>query len=108
MGKIETEVAAGYQRIKLKVKPGWDLEILERVRSRSPNILLSCDANSAYTLDNLDHLKKFDQFNLLMIEQPLWSNDFLLSRAPAAQTENSHLPWMNLSATHAMPPLPSN
>ncbi len=76
MGKIGTEVAAGYQRIKLKVKPGWDLEILERVRACWPNILLSCDANSAYTLDDLEHLKKLDQFNLLMIEQPLWSNDF--------------------------------
>jgi O-succinylbenzoate synthase len=76
MQKIETEVAAGYQRIKLKVKPGWDLNVLERVRSRWPDILLSCDANSAYTLQDLDHLRKFDQFNLLMIEQPLWHDDF--------------------------------
>jgi O-succinylbenzoate synthase len=76
MEKIETEVTAGYQRIKLKVKPGWDLDILERVRSRWPNIVLSCDANSAYTLQDLEHLRKFDQFNLLMIEQPLWSDDF--------------------------------
>jgi o-succinylbenzoate synthase len=74
--KIETEVSAGYQRIKLKVKPGWDLNILEKARSRWPDILLSCDANSAYTLQDLNHLRKFDQFNLLMIEQPLWSNDF--------------------------------
>jgi O-succinylbenzoate synthase len=74
--KVETEVAAGYRRIKLKVKPGWDLNILERVRSRWPNILLSCDANSAYTLDELEHLRKFEQFNLLMIEQPLWHDDF--------------------------------
>ena len=76
MEKIETEVAAGYQRIKLKVKPGWDLNVLERVRSRWPNILLSCDANCAYTLQDIDHLRKFDQFNLLMIEQPLWHDDF--------------------------------
>src|SRR5262249_3332439 len=48
----------------------------ERVRSRWSNILLSCDANSAYTLQDLDHLRKFDQFNLLMIEQPLWHDDF--------------------------------
>jgi O-succinylbenzoate synthase len=72
---IESELAAGYRRIKLKVKPGWDLKILERVRSRWPEILLSCDANSAYTLDDLEHLRKFDQFNLLMIEQPLWNDD---------------------------------
>ncbi len=74
--KIETEVSAGYQRIKLKVKPGWDVDVLEKVRARWPNILLSCDANSAYTLNDLDHLKSFDRFNLLMIEQPLWSDDF--------------------------------
>jgi len=74
--KIETEVAAGYQRIKLKVKHGWDVDVLEKVRARWPNILLSCDANSAYTLDDLDHLKSFDRFKLLMIEQPLWNDDF--------------------------------
>jgi o-succinylbenzoate synthase len=73
--KIQTEVAAGYRRIKLKVKPGWDLAILERVRSRWPDIVLSVDANSAYTLDEVEHLRKFDQFNLLMIEQPLWNDD---------------------------------
>jgi O-succinylbenzoate synthase len=73
--KIETEVAAGYQRIKVKVKPGWDVEVLAKIRARWPEILLSCDANSAYTLKDLPHLQKFDQFNLLMIEQPLWSDD---------------------------------
>jgi o-succinylbenzoate synthase len=74
--KIETELAAGYQRIKIKVKPGWDIEVLEKIRARWPGILLSCDANSAYTLADSDHLKDFDRFNLLMIEQPLWSDDF--------------------------------
>jgi O-succinylbenzoate synthase len=73
--KIQTELAAGYRRIKLKVKPGWDLNVLERVRSRWADITLSCDANSAYTLDQVEHLRKFDQFNLLMIEQPLWNDD---------------------------------
>jgi O-succinylbenzoate synthase len=73
--KIETELAAGYRRIKVKVKPGWDLNVLERIRSRWPDITLSCDANSAYTLDEVEHLRKFDQFKLLMIEQPLWSDD---------------------------------
>ena len=74
--KIEIELAAGYQRIKIKVKPGWDVEVLEKVRARWPGILLSCDANSAYTLADSDRLKGFDRFNLLMIEQPLWSDDF--------------------------------
>jgi len=73
--KIQTELDAGYRRIKVKVKPGWDLNILERIRSRWADITLSCDANSAYTLDNLEHLRKFDQFNLLMIEQPLWNDE---------------------------------
>jgi O-succinylbenzoate synthase len=75
MGKIETELDAGYRRIKLKVRHGWDLEILEKVRSRWPDIVLSCDANAAYTMNDIEHLKKFDRFNLLMIEQPLWNDD---------------------------------
>jgi o-succinylbenzoate synthase len=73
--KIQTELAAGYRRIKIKVKPGWDVNVLERVRSRWPDITLSCDANSAYSLDHVEHLREFDQFNLLMIEQPLWNDD---------------------------------
>ena len=73
--KIQTELAAGYRRIKIKVKPGWDVNVLERIRSRWADITLSCDANSAYTLDQVEHLRKFDPFNLLMIEQPLWNDD---------------------------------
>jgi len=74
--KIATELAAGYRRIKVKCKPGWDLEVFGKIRDRWPDILLSCDANSAYTLHQAEHLKKFDRFNLLMIEQPLWHDDF--------------------------------
>lgn len=73
---IERELAAGYQRVKLKCKPGWDLEVFERVRSRWPGITLSCDANSAYKLRDLDHIVSFDAFDLLMVEQPLWHDDF--------------------------------
>ena len=75
LDKIQTELAAGYRRIKVKVKPGWDVNVLERIRSRWPEITLSCDANSAYTPGQVEHLRKFDQFNLLMIEQPLWDDD---------------------------------
>jgi len=75
LDKIETELAAGYQRIKIKVKPGWDLDVLKKIRARWPDILLSCDANSAYRPGDLEHLRKFDDFNLLMIEQPLWDDD---------------------------------
>jgi len=73
--KVEKELAAGYRRIKVKVKPGWDVNVLERIRSRWSDTLLSCDANSAYRLDEVEHLRRFDQFNLLMIEQPLWNDD---------------------------------
>jgi O-succinylbenzoate synthase len=73
---IERELAAGYQRIKLKCKPGWDVEVFEQVRKRWPAITLSCDANSAYSLRDAEHLARFDAFNLLMIEQPLWHDDF--------------------------------
>ena len=75
LDKIQTELAAGYRRIKVKVKPGWDLNVLEKIRSCWADITLSCDANSAYTLDQVEHLRKFDQFNLLMIEQPLWNDE---------------------------------
>ena len=73
---VERELEAGYQRIKLKCKPGWDTEVFEKVRSRWPGIMLSCDANSAYRLGDADHLVEFDAFDLLMIEQPLWHDDF--------------------------------
>jgi O-succinylbenzoate synthase len=76
MGIIEKELAAGYQRIKLKCKPGWDAEVFEQVRSRWPGITFSCDANSAYRMRDFDHLVSFDSFDLLMIEQPLWHDDF--------------------------------
>jgi len=74
--KIETELSAGYQRIKLKCKPGWDRHIFEAVRKRWPGILLSCDANSAYRMKDFDHIASWDEFSLLMIEQPLWYDDF--------------------------------
>ena len=75
LDKIDTELHAGYQRIKVKVKPGWDVEVLSKIRERWPRILLRCDANSAYRPSDLEHLRKFDEFKLLMIEQPLWDDD---------------------------------
>ena len=89
LGKIETELAAGYQRIKVKVKPGWDVDVLAKIRKRWPDVLLSCDANSAYTLKDLDHLKKFEAFNLLMIEQPLWNDDFYFHAALQKQMKTA-------------------
>jgi O-succinylbenzoate synthase len=76
MEKIEEALEAGYQRIKLKCKPGWDTKIFEAVRKRWPEIMLSCDANSAYRVKDVDHIAEWDEFKLLMIEQPLWYDDF--------------------------------
>ena len=76
MDRIAEELEAGYQRIKLKCKPGWDTKIFEEVRKRWPNIMLSCDANSAYRVVDIDHIVEWEEFNLLMIEQPLWYDDF--------------------------------
>lgn len=76
MDQIAMELSAGYQRIKLKCKPGWDTLIFEAVRARWPEIVLSCDGNSAYRMRDFDRLASWDQFKLLMIEQPLWYDDF--------------------------------
>jgi O-succinylbenzoate synthase len=75
--KIEGELQAGYQRIKMKIKPGWDVEVIRQVRERFPAIKLMADANSAYTLADTDHLKKLDEFYLMMIEQPLAHDDII-------------------------------
>jgi O-succinylbenzoate synthase len=73
--KIEKEVDAGYQRIKIKIKPGWDLDIVRRVRERFPEIRLMGDANSAYTLRDVPLFKALDEFDLMMLEQPLAYDD---------------------------------
>jgi O-succinylbenzoate synthase len=73
--KIRTEVEAGYQRIKIKIKPGWDLKIVERVRREFPDIRLMGDANSAYKLSDVPLFQQLDQFNLMMLEQPLAHDD---------------------------------
>jgi O-succinylbenzoate synthase len=73
--KIEKEVGAGYQRIKIKIKPGWDVKIVREVRKRFPDIQLLADANSAYTLADVAVFRELDQFELMMIEQPLAHDD---------------------------------
>ncbi len=75
--KIQRELDAGYQRIKIKIKPGWDVEVLDRVRNRFPRIALMADANSAYTLADIARLKELDRFYLMMIEQPLGWEDLV-------------------------------
>jgi len=68
---VEKELASGYQRIKLKIKPGKDIDYVAEVRRNFPDIRLSVDGNSAYRMEDTDHLKNLDSLNLLMIEQPL-------------------------------------
>jgi len=75
--KIQTELDAGYRRIKLKIKPGWDIEIIEEVRRTFPKVPLMVDANSAYTLADIELFRKFDRFELMMIEQPLHDEDMI-------------------------------
>ena len=75
--RVERYLSLGYQRIKLKIKPGWDLDVVAAVRRNYPDILLSVDANSAYTFEDRAHLKQLDDFNLLMIEQPLQNDDLM-------------------------------
>src|SRR5690625_2710481 len=75
--KIEEAIAQGFKRIKLKIAPGKDLQLLDEVRNTFPDLPLMADANSAYSLADIEHLKQLDQFNLMMIEQPLAHDDIV-------------------------------
>jgi O-succinylbenzoate synthase len=77
LDQIDRYLAEGYHRIKLKIAPGWDVEPVRQVRERYPRIALQVDANSSYTLDNLPTLKELDDYNLLLIEQPLAHDDIV-------------------------------
>ncbi|HXH48250.1 MAG TPA: o-succinylbenzoate synthase [Terriglobia bacterium] len=97
--KIRTEVLAGYQRIKVKIRPGWDVQILKVIRKDFPGIKLMADANSAYTLADIEHLKLLDRFDLMMVEQPLGWDDMVDHarlqrelRTPICLDESIHSP----------------
>ncbi len=80
--RIQSFLEEGYQRIKIKVKPGWDVEVLEEIRKKFPDIPLQADANGSYSLAQKEILKRFDEFRLLMLEQPfppydLWDHSRL-------------------------------
>jgi len=75
--KIAVEVEAGYRRIKIKIAPGWDANVVRRVREKFGDIPLMGDANSAYTLDDADIFRLMDGFNLMMFEQPLFRDDII-------------------------------
>lgn len=86
--KIDREVAAGYQRIKIKIKPGWDIDVVRKVRERFPQIRLSADANSAYSLNDVDLFRRLDEFDLMMLEQPL-AHDDMFDHADLQQRINT-------------------
>jgi o-succinylbenzoate synthase len=88
VASVARHVEQGYKRIKLKIEPGWDVDMLSAVRAEFPDIELTVDANSAYTLDDLDILHKIDQFGLHYIEQPLHWDDLVdhATLAPQMQT----------------------
>jgi O-succinylbenzoate synthase len=75
--KVGREVASGYRRIKIKIKPGWEIEPVRCLRAEFPNVPLMVDANSAFRLSDLTLLRRLDQFNLMMIEQPLADDDIV-------------------------------
>lgn len=74
---IEGFLEEGYRRVKVKIKPGQDVSVIEGIRKRFPNLPLMADANSAYTLKDIELLKELDQYQLMMIEQPLASDDII-------------------------------
>jgi O-succinylbenzoate synthase len=99
LARVEGFLAQGYRRIKVKIKPGWDVDVVRALRDRWPDVPLMVDANSAYTLEDADHLAALDGFDLMMIEQPLAYDDIyehsLLQcrlRTPLCLDESIHTP----------------
>jgi len=77
LATIDKEVSSGYRRIKIKIKPGWDVEVIRQVRAAFPKIRLMGDANSAYTLSDVDIFRKMDKYDVMMFEQPLHYEDIV-------------------------------
>jgi O-succinylbenzoate synthase len=97
LARIEQELAAGYRRIKIKIKPGWDVDAVDRVRARFGPIPLMVDANAAYGLADAPHLARLDPYDLMMIEQPLDYEDLFdhatlqrLIKTPICLDESIH------------------
>jgi len=99
LDQVAQYVDEGYGRVKLKIKPGWDVDVVRAVRERWPDLPVQVDANSAYTLDDAPVLRELDQFNLLLIEQPLHHDDIVdhaklqaQLRTPLCLDESIHSP----------------
>jgi len=75
--RIASFVERGYRRVKIKIKPGWDVEVADAIRSRFPDLPLMLDANSAYSLDDVSVFRRLDAFDLMMVEQPLGHDDIV-------------------------------
>ncbi len=106
--RVEVELAAGYRRIKIKIKPGWDIAAAEAVRGRFGQVPLMVDANAAYHLQDAAHLARLDAFQLMMIEQPLDYDDVLDHaalqagiRTPICLDESLHTPKIAAEAIRA-------
>ncbi len=87
LDRVAASVDAGYQRIKVKCKPGWDIAVFTAIRERWPSIRLSADANASYRLKDMEHLAGFDHFELMMLEQPLRHDDFYFHSMLQSQIE---------------------
>lgn len=86
--RVEDSIKAGYKKIKVKIKPGKDVDRIRAVRERfGYEVPLMADANSAYTLDQIDILKELDQYKLMMIEQPLAHDDIIDHAKPQRELE---------------------
>jgi O-succinylbenzoate synthase len=99
LDRVAQYVAEGYGRVKLKIKPGWDVAVVRAVRQRWPDLPLQVDANSAYTLADAPLLRELDAFDLLLIEQPLHHDDVVdharlqaQLRTPLCLDESIHSP----------------
>lgn len=103
--QVEHYLGMGYRRIKVKIKPGWDIHVVEALRKRWQDLPLMVDANSAYTLDDTEHIQNLDDFDLMMIEQPLAFDDIyehsvlqLVLNTPICLDESIHTPQLAASA----------
>lgn len=99
LDRVAMHVDDGYARVKLKIKPGWDLDVVRSVRERWPNLPLQVDANSAYRLSDAPIFRELDQFDLLLVEQPLHHEDIVdhsklqsQIRTPICLDESIHSP----------------
>ena len=88
--QVQLAVEKGYQRVKLKIRPGYDVEPVALIRQHFPNLSLMVDANSAYTLADLPQLQRLDHYQLAMIEQP-FAQMIFRSRTITKRTEDKNL-----------------